>query len=48
MKRRNDETFEDYKKRRANANFAEKVRRLGRVFWPTHRIGTYVKSKEGK
>jgi hypothetical protein len=44
MKRRENESFEEYKKRRAVADKALKAYLKGKLFWDSSRRGTYVKA----
>ncbi len=48
MQRREGESFEDYKKRRAEDNAQTKRDKMaiGRKFWNSSKLGTYRKPKE--
>ena len=47
MKRNTDESFEDYKVRRAAQNKADKAKSKGRLVWPAQKI-PYVKAIHGE
>ena len=47
MKRNKDESFEDYKIRRAAQNKADRERLKGRIVW-SRKDMTYVKSIDGE
>ena len=43
MQRKNNESYEDYKKRRKKANDDLKFKLKGEIFWESKRHGTYKK-----
>jgi len=45
MKRKENESFEDYKKRRKLQNMIDKFKASGRIFWDSSIKKTYRKKK---
>lgn len=43
MKRKENESFEDYKARRKKAKETLKIAEKGRLFWESKKLGTYRK-----
>jgi len=48
MKRKPEESFEEYKKRRSNDSELTKIYLRGRLFWNSHDWGTYRKKDKKK
>jgi len=46
MKRKEDESFEQYWKRRKKQQLVDKAYAKGRLFWDSKTQGTYIKPKE--
>ena len=46
-KRKENESFEDYKKRRKEEKKKLKSRMKGKVVWESGKYGTFVKSRDG-